>query len=96
MKTLTDRIRATRALWRLLGRLERDSRERDVTTSVTLVVEGDAAWQKLADEASLRGLPPPPRRRGWEVNYWPDVREPATARRGCSMAEALERVLSDR
>lgn len=73
-------------LWKLVRRLHRDTREAGSCATLMVIVE------KRPDDAGIAWTP----RRGCEVNYFPDMSLPATARRGHTIGEALAKVLADR
>lgn len=73
-------------LWRLVRRLHRDTREAGACATLMVIVE------KRPEDAPWSWTP----RRGCEVNYFPDMSRPATARRGRTIGEALAKVLLDR
>jgi hypothetical protein len=66
--------------------MHKDSRERGVGASMTMVVE------RMPEDAPASWTP----RRACEVNYYPDVSQMATVRRGVTIADALAKVLRDR
>lgn len=89
-------LRLAWQLLRLVRRMERDSKGRDVGAMLMLTVEGGAGYEQRAAAAAEAGHAPAARRRAYEMSYWPVLGEPAATRRGTTMAEALALALSDR
>ena len=86
------RIKTAWLLYKLCGRLL-EAQMSFRAASIQIVVEGENSMKERARVAVANNEPPPDPRTACEVNVWADVKKPAKAHRGTTLADALHEAL---
>lgn len=86
-------LRRAWLLWRLVRRLERETKPS--LGLIEVISEPESHWSERRRVALANGEPEPTREYGWQVAYCADTSQSYMSRRAIYLEDALERALEE-